>query len=122
MGRAVGDLVQESLGRGPCLENSAFGAPAILLNHRAFGEGEAAFTVAADQTLAPRLAAANQLPDGQGVDELVGEKDQRASGQLVEARVPAQRHRRILQCLPLRLGHHGARLDQRDGNAVDEIR
>ena len=85
-------------------------------------EGEAAFAVACDQPLAPGLAAADELPDGQRIDEFVGEHDQRTLRHRVERRIPAKRCASILEGLPLRLDHDGARLDQRHGDAVEEFR
>ena len=88
----------------------------------AINKGEAASAVARDQPLAPGLAAADELPDGQRIDEFVGEHDQRAFRHRVERRIPAKRHTRILERLALRLDHDRARLDQRHGDAVEEFR
>ena len=45
----------------------------ILVLCFTINKGEAAFAVACDQSFAPGPAAADELPDGQRIDELVGD-------------------------------------------------
>ena len=96
---AASKLAQEGLRRWPRFEDGTVRRCVReirrLVAERepiALGEGEAASPVARDQTLAPGPVAADELPDGQGIDEFIGEHDERTVRQLIQRRIPANRH------------------------------
>ena len=85
------------------------------------GEGEGAALADGDAALAPEAALAHDLPDGKGVDELVGDEDERAVRHVLDRSVPLQRDRAIAQRLVLDAAEHGACLDQSYGDAVEKL-
>src|SRR6476646_3891645 len=115
--------------RRPCLADGALGCVVRCWSRVIFwwgccclGECEAASVIGRDQTLPPRAAAKDELPDRQGIDEFVGEHDKRSVRQRVELSMPAQRHWRSLEGVPLCLNRDIACLDERHGDAIEEFR
>src|SRR4029079_1574714 len=88
----------------------------------AFGEVEATTPVARDQTLAPGPVAVDKLPDGEGIDEFIGEHDERTVRQIIQRRVPANRHPSLAKSASLCRNHDGTCLDERDRDGVEECR
>ncbi len=66
--------------------------------------------------------APHQLPDGKGIEKLVGDDDERALRHILDAIVPLDRRRRAAQGLLLHVAQAGTRLDQSDGDGFKEFR
>src|SRR6476661_6275652 len=88
----------------------------------ALGETKAATPVARDQTLEPGPVAVDKLPDWEGIDEFIGEHDERTVRQLIQRRIPANRHPSLAKSASLCRNHDGACLDERDRDDVEECR
>src|SRR6056297_1860107 len=110
---APGDFGHRRSGGGAMLDEVALGCVGkpVLEKRRMRPVGEAedeAFAPGADHAFAPARPVAEKLADGQGVEELVGDEEERRLGEAVEAVVP---HRRVRgEGAGLGLAQHGGKL------------
>ena len=105
---AAGDFGGQGVARRRHLEDCAFGRlRAAIEAPRPDAEGEPARLVEADRALAPHAVETNELPDRQGVEELVGDEKERAVGHVAERSMPVRRvagPRRVAACFSRRTG------------------
>src|SRR6516165_11281908 len=87
---------------------------------RSLDEDEAILTVQRHQSLRPVDAAAHELPNRQSVEELVGDEQHRAVGQILEARYPDRF--RLREALLLHGAERGTRFDQMEAQRAIKIR
>ena len=129
LARACCQRGEERGHRRPRLDDGAVGSvdtkryirQAIALHYFSSGEGEGAAWRDGDAALAPYAALPHELLHGKGVDELVGKDDERAFRHVLDAFAPLDRRERAFKRRLLHIAHCGARLDQSNGDALQEL-